>query len=85
MTRSILTSFLDGFALAGLFTLLRRRGAPTRAFAPSRKKEKMVIVIDDDQAVEKLEGLRRAKPGLVGAGYDLVEAQVYIRDRCNVG
>jgi hypothetical protein len=85
MTRGVLTSFLDGFALAGLFTRLRRRGAPTRAFAPSSKKEKMVIVIEDDQAVERLEGLRRATPGFAGAGYSLVEAQVYIRDRCNVG
>ena len=33
MTSDVLTSFLDGFSLAGLFTRLRRRGAPTRAFA----------------------------------------------------
>jgi hypothetical protein len=46
--RKIFTSFLDGFALAGLLTRLRRSGAPTRAFAPSKPKEKMVIVVDDD-------------------------------------
>jgi hypothetical protein len=46
--RKIFTSFLDGFALAGLLTRLRRSGAPTRAFAPSKPKEKMVIVFDDD-------------------------------------
>jgi hypothetical protein len=48
MTRGIVTSFLDGFALAGLLTRLRRRGAPTRAFAPSKPREKMVIVVDPD-------------------------------------
>jgi hypothetical protein len=43
MMKGIFTSFLDGFACAGLFTRLRRSGAPTRAFAPSKPKEKMVI------------------------------------------
>jgi hypothetical protein len=76
----ILTSFLDGFALAGFFARLRRRGAPTHAFAPSRPKEKMVIVIDDDQAVESLEGLRRGKPNLGAASYSHIQAEVYIRD-----
>jgi hypothetical protein len=85
MTKGVFTSFLDGFALAGLFTRLRRRGAPTHSFAPSRPKEKMVIVVDDDQAVERLEGLRRRPPGFAGASYSLVEAQVYIRDSCKVG
>lgn len=85
MTRGIFTSFLDGFALAGLFTRLRRRGAPTSAFAPSKPKEKMVIVVDDDLAVERLEGLRRKTPGFAGASYSLVQAEVYIRDRCKVG
>jgi len=83
--RGIFTSFLDGFALAGLFTRLRRRGAPTRAFAPSKRKEKMVIVVDDDLAVERLEGLRRRTPGFAGADYSLVEAEVYIRDRYKAG
>ena len=85
MTRGIFTSFLDGFAVAGLFTRLRRRGAPSRAFAPSKPKEKMVIVVDDDLAVERLEGLRRKVPGFAGASYSLVQAEVYIRDRCKVG
>jgi hypothetical protein len=85
--RNILTSFLDGFALAGVLTRLRRSGAPTRAFAPSKapvSQEKMVIVVDDDQAVERLEGLRRKTPVFAGTSYSLVEAQVYIRDRCKV-
>jgi hypothetical protein len=85
MTKGTLTSFLDGFAMAGLFTRLRRRGAPTRAFAPSRQKQKMVIVVDDDQAVERLEGLRRSSPGFAGIDYSLVEAEIYIRDRYKVG
>jgi hypothetical protein len=85
MTRGVFTSFLDGFALAGLFTRLRRRGAPTSAFAPSKPKEKMVIVVDDDLAVERLEGLRCKTPGFAGASYSLVQAEVYIRDRCKVG
>jgi len=85
MTRGILTSFLDGFALAGLVTKLRRRDAPTRAFAPSKPKEKMVIVVDDDLAVERLEGLRRRAPGFTGANYSLVEAEVYIRDSYKAG
>jgi hypothetical protein len=78
MARGVFTSFLDGFALAGLFTRLRRQGTPTRAFAPSKLKEKMVIVIDDDQAVDRLNGLRCRTPGFAGASYSLVEAQVYI-------
>jgi hypothetical protein len=81
---SVFTSFLDGFALAGLTTRLRRPGAPTRAFAPSKPKDKMVIVVDDDLAVEKLEGLRHETPGFIGASYSLVEAQVYIRNHCKV-
>ena len=81
---SIFTSFLDGFALAGLFTRLRRPGAPTHAFAPSKHKEKMVIVLDDDLAVERLEGLRHKTPSFAGASYSLVQAEVYIRDRCKV-
>ena len=81
----VFTSFLDGFALAGLFTRLRRRGSPTCAFAPSKRKEKMVIVVDDDLAVERLEGLRRRMPGFAGADYSLVEAEVYIRDRYKTG
>lgn len=85
MTRGVLTSFLDGFALAGLFKPLRRRGAPTHAFAPPRSKEKLVLVINDDQAVESLEGLRQKVPGFAETGYSLVEAQIYIRDRCKVG
>jgi Fe2+ or Zn2+ uptake regulation protein len=84
MAGGVLTSFLDGFALAGLSTRLRRKGAPTRAFAPSKPKQKMVIVVDDDQAVETLEGLRRESTGLAKAGYSLVHAEVYIRDRCKV-
>ncbi len=74
--RGIITSFLDGFAFAGLLTHLRRNGAPTRAFAPSKPKEKMVIVVDDDIAVERLDGLRRETPVFAGASYSLVEAQV---------
>jgi hypothetical protein len=82
--REIFTSFLDGFALAGLLTRLRRSGAPTHAFAPSKPKEKMVIVVDDDQAVARLEGLRRKTPVFAGANYSLVQAEVYIRDHCKV-
>ncbi|MGA2218815.1 MAG: hypothetical protein ABSG51_12055 [Terracidiphilus sp.] len=85
MARGIFTSFLDGFALAGLFTQLRRQGAPTRAFAPSKPKEKMLIVIDDDLAVERLEALRRRTPGFAGANYSRVEAEVYIRNQCKTG
>jgi len=81
---SIFTSFLDGFALAGLTTHLRRQGAPTHTFAPSRSKDKMVIVVNDDFAVETLEGLDHATPGFTGASYSLVEAQVYIRNHCKV-
>ena len=84
MMGSIFTSFLDGFALAGLFTRLRRPGAPTHAFAPSKSKDKMVIVIDDDLAVERLEGLRQKVPGFAEASYSLVHAEVYIRDHCKV-
>ena len=84
MMGSNFTSFLDGFALAGLFTHLRRPGAPTHAFAPSKSKNKMVIVVDDDLGAERLEGLRHKVPGFAGASYSLVEAQVYIRDHCKV-
>jgi len=45
----------------------------------------MVIVVDDDLAVERLEGLRRRMPGFAGADYSLVEAEVYIRDRYKTG
>lgn len=82
--KGIFTSFLDGFAMAGLLTRLRRRGAPTRAFAPSKQKEKMVIVVDDDLAVERLEGLRRRTPVFAGDSYSLVQAEVYIRDHRKV-
>jgi hypothetical protein len=82
--RKIFTSFLDGFALAGFFTRLRRRGAPTRAFAPSKPREKMVIVIDDDQAVERLEGLRQRTPSFAEARYSHIQAEVYILDRFKV-
>jgi len=85
MARGVLTSFLDGFALAGLFTRLRRKDAPTRAFAPSKPKEKMVIVVDDDLAAERLEGLRHRAPGINRANYSLVEAEVYIRDSYKAG
>jgi len=82
--RKVFTSFLDGFALAGFFTRLRRSGAPTHAFAPSKPREKMVIVIDDDQAVERLEGLRQRTPGFSGASYSHIQAEVYVRDRFKV-
>jgi hypothetical protein len=83
--RKNFSSFLDGFALAGLFKHLRRQGAPTHAFAPSKPREKMVIVIDDDQAVESLEGLRRRTPSFAAGNYSLVEADVYIRDKYKAG
>jgi hypothetical protein len=31
-----ITAFLDGFAMAGLFSRLRRKGSPTHAFAQAR-------------------------------------------------
>ena len=58
MVRGVLTSFPDGFALAGLVSKLRSRDAPTRPFAPFKPKMKMVIVVDDELAVERPEGLR---------------------------
>jgi hypothetical protein len=85
MSRDVLTSFLDGFAMAGFSRQLRRRGAPTSAFAPSRKKEKIVLVIDDDLAAERLEHLRQSPAGQPGESYSLVEAEIYIQDRYKVG
>lgn len=65
MGRGALTSFLDGFAMAGLFGPLRRHGAPSHPFAPSKSSTKSESVIDSDFAGEgqkSLRGNERSKP-----------------------
>ncbi len=81
MSRTVFTSFLDGFAMAGLFGPLRRRNAPTQAFAPSRQRGKFVIVVDDDTAAERLEELRHVGIRIPTASYSMQPAEIYIRDR----
>jgi len=82
--KNIANSF-DGFSLAGLFTRLRRNGSPTRAFAPSKAKDKMIIVVDGPEAAEGLERLRHPLARTLGAEYVHVEAEVYIRQDCKAG